>query len=548
MDEMWAYGGSTHIACRELGIPYDVLPDSPPLAIGAFGALYVNRLEEKRRLSKGPGAVASCRLSRNAAEIERSWREDYLPGFQREMRICEALDLGRLRFDEVVDLFRRTSARFQTEDFVRAEIVNVAADFYFKAAVRLLEKHGLDPAEHLSHLPPTIVHEAMDRIARVGRGEAELSEFLGLFGHRAPHDYEFAEPRYSESPSVAMSMASRSAGVSAHEPRTVPTIEKRVVRLAVERARGFQALKEEAKHHAMRELAFIRTLVLEIGRRLGVGEGIFHLTPAEVRGLTESGLEEFGAVQRILGRQEELEALREVQLPREIDAKALESLDVEHAARTLIPQGSAELRGTRVAGCGDVSGRVRVLHRAEEIEQFRRGEIMVARFTDPTWTSVFPLARGIVTEVGGWLSHAAILAREYGITGIVGADGALRSLRTGDLVHLRTDGTIELVGERRMDQRVPISVPLELRRATETVPARLADLSPRGALLLVGDRQLTIGEKVDLDILEIAGLVGAMVVRNGLPGIYGLRFERQLEAEQASALGAPLARTVQGAA
>jgi phosphohistidine swiveling domain-containing protein len=548
MDEMWAYGGSTHIACRELGIPYDVLPDSPPLAIGAFGALYVNRHEEKRRLSKGPGSVASFRLSRNAAEIERSWREDYLPGFQREMRICEALDLGRLRFDEVVDLFRRTSARFQTEDFVRAEIVNIAADFYFKAAARLLGKHGLDPAEHLSHLPPTIVHEAMDRIARVGRGEAELSEFLGLFGHRAPHDYEFAEPRYHESPSVAMSMASRSSGVSAHEPRTVPTIEKRVVRLAVERARGFQALKEEAKHHAMRELAFIRTLVLEIGRRLGVGEGIFHLTPAEVRGLTESGLEEFGAVQRILGRQEELEALREVQLPREIDAKALESLDLEHAARTLIPQGSAELRGTRVAGCGDVSGRVRVLHRAEEIEQFRRGEIMVARFTDPTWTSVFPLARGIVTEVGGWLSHAAILAREYGITGIVGADGALRSLRTGDLVHLRTDGTIELVGERRMDERVPISVPLDLRRATGTVPARLADLSHLGALLLVGDRQLTIGEKVDLDIPEIAGLVGAMVIRNGLPGIYGLRFERQLEAEQASALGAPLTRTVQGAA
>lgn len=546
MDEMWAYGGSTHLACRSLGIPYEVLPDSPPFAIGAFGALYVNRLEEKRRLSKGPGALASFRLSRNAAEIERSWREDYLGGFQREMRMCEALDLGRLRFDELVDLFRRTSTRFLTENYVRAEIVNIAADFYFKSAVRQLEKNKLDPAQHLSHLPPTVVHEAMERIAQIGRGEAELSEFMGFFGHRAPHDYELAEPRYFETPSVAMSMASRSAGISAHGPRAVPTIEKRVLRLAVERARGFQALKEEAKHHAMRELAFVRTLVLEIGRRLGVDEGIFHLTPAEVRGLTESAWRDSASVQRILERQEELEALREVRLPREITATTLESLDVELGARALIPRGTTELRGTRVAGCGDVSGRVRVLLRAEGIEDFRKGEILVARFTDPTWTSVFPLALGIVTEVGGWLSHAAILAREYGITGIVGADGALHSLRNGDLVNLRSDGTIELLGERRAEDRVPISVTVDLRRATETVHARLADLSHRGALILVPERQLTIGEKVDLDVPEIAGLLSATVVRNGLPGIYGVRFE--LESDHATALGAPLARTVQGAA
>jgi len=548
MDEMWAYGGSTHVACRSLGIPYDVLPDSPPFAISAFGVLYVNRLEEERRLSKTPGALASFRLSRNAGEIERSWREDYLPGFEREMQMYEALDLARLPFDGIVDLFRRTSTRFQTEDYVRAEIVNIAADSYFKAAVHQLGKHGLDPAEHLSHLPPTVVHEAMERIARVGRGESELSEFMELFGHRAPHDYEFSEPRYDESPSVAMSMASRSAGISAPEPRAVPAIEKRVLRLAVERARGFQALKEEAKHHAMRELAFIRRLVLEIGRRMGVGEGIFHLTPAEVRGLTESDLKDSVCVRRILERQEELEALREVRLPREITVATLESLDVEHATRSLIPRGTTELRGTRVSGSGDVSGRVRVLLHVEEIGDFRKGEIMVARFTDPTWTSVFPLARGIVTEVGGWLSHAAILAREYGITGIVGADGALQSLKTGDLINLRSDGTIELLRERRVEARVSISVPFDLRRATETMPARLADLSHRGALLLVGDRQLTIGEKVDLDIPEIAGLLGATVVRNGLPGIYGLRFERELEVEHSSALGAPLSRAVQGAA
>ena len=548
MEEMWAYGGSTHLACRSLGIPYDVLPDSPRFTVGAFGALYVDRREEKRRLAKGPGTLASFRLSRNAGEIERSWREEFLPGFQREMRMSEALDLERLGFEELVDLFRRTAARFQTENYVRAEMVNIAADFYFKAAIRQLETQGLDPVDHLSQLPPTVVHEAMERIARVGRGEAELSEFIGSFGHRSPHDYEFAEPRYVETPSIAMSMASRSAGVSGHGPRAVPTIEKRVLRLAVERARGYQALKEEAKHHAMREIAFLRSLLLAIGRRLGVGEGIFYLTPNEVRGLRESDLRDSAIARRILDRQEELEALRVVRLPREVTAAHLETLDVELGSGTLVPPASGDLRGTRVAGTGDVTGRVRVLAHADEIDSFRKGEILVARFTDPTWTSVFPLAGGIVTEVGGWLSHAAILAREYGITGIVGVDRAMQAFRNGDLVRLRADGAVEPIAERRADDRVPISAAVELRRAKEAMPGRLADLSRRGALLHVPDRQLTLGERVDVDVPEIACPLGATVIRNGLPGIYGLRFERDLESDHAAALGASLTRAVQGAA
>jgi phosphohistidine swiveling domain-containing protein len=298
----------------------------------------------------------------------------------------------------------------------------------------------------------------------------------------------------------------------------------------------------------MREVAFLRSLLLAIGRRLGVGEGIFHLTPSEVRGLSESALRDSATARRILERQEELEVLRELRLPREVTAASLESLDVELGAGALIPRGSGDLHGTRVAGSGDVTGRVRVLTHPEEIDAFRKGEILVARFTDPTWTSVFPLAGGIVTEVGGWLSHAAILAREYGITGIVGVDGAMEAFRNGDLVRLRADGTIEPLGERRAEDRVPISAAIDVRRTNESLPARLGDLSHRGALLLVPDRQLTIGEHVDLDIPEIAGPLGATVIRNGLPGIYGLRFERDLEPDHAAALGASLTRAVQGAA
>jgi phosphohistidine swiveling domain-containing protein len=370
---------------------------------------------------------------------------------------------------------------------------------------------------------------------------------MALFGHRAPHDYEVAEPRYRETPSVALAMASRSSRGPAprNASKSPAPIEKRVLCLSVERARRYQALKEEAKHHAMRKTAFLRTLLLEIGDRIGVGEGIFHLTPAEVRDLREPAFREGGAARRILERQESLEALRDVQLPREITPVLLESLDVDRGTETLAPRGAQDLCGTRVSGTGEVTGRVRTLRRAEEIDTFRKGEILVARFTDPTWTSIFPLASGIVTEVGGWLSHAAIQAREYGITGIVGAAGALEALRNGDLVTLRSDGGIVRVPERRAEERFRVSLTAGLRRTSETMSANLGDLSHRGALLLVPGGKLEIGERIDLAIQDRAEIVPATVVRNGLPGIYGLRFEHGIEPEQAAAFGTPTASDVQ---
>jgi len=551
MEEMWAYGGSTDLACRALGIPYDALPDSPRFVVSVFGSLYIHRAEEKRRLSKGPGSLAAFRLSRAGDEIERSWREDYLPGYLREMRMREALDLTRLSFNETIDLFRRTSRTFLTENYVHAETVNIAADFYFKVAVRELEKAGLDPVAHLSHLPKTVVAEAMELLARVGRNEAQLSEFMQLFGHRAPQDYEFAHARYHESPSSAMSMASRSAGVSARpsgESSARPVIEKRVLRLAVDRATRYQSLKEEAKHHAMRELAFLRTLLLEIGRRMDVGDGIFQLTPSEVRRLDVPGFSQADAARLILERQEIEEALRVVRLPQEITIAALESMDVEHSGDMIVPRGTTNLRGTRISGTGDVSGRVRVLRHANEIDSFQKGEILVARFTDPTWMSVFPLARGLITEVGGWLSHAAIQAREYDITGIVGAAGALDGLVTGEIVCLRADGAIERLENRRTEERIPVSIPVEVRRNGETISARLGDLSTHGALVNVGGRSLLIGE--DIDFTSVAGdSFGARVMRNGMPGVYGVRFRTPIDKQLATELGVSLDhRIVQGAA
>lgn len=69
----------------------------------------------------------------------------------------------------------------------------------------------------------------------------------------------------------------------------------------------------------------------------------------------------------------------------------------------------------------------------------KEGEILVAPFTDPGWTPLFQQAKGLITEIGGMMTHGSVIAREYGIPAIVGVDRATTLIRDGAL--LRLDGT-----------------------------------------------------------------------------------------------------------
>jgi pyruvate,water dikinase len=87
---------------------------------------------------------------------------------------------------------------------------------------------------------------------------------------------------------------------------------------------------------------------------------------------------------------------------------------------------------------GMVEGRARVLHRPDE-GQLNKGDILVAPHTDPAWTPLFLSTAGLVLEVGGLMTHGAVVAREYGIPAVVGVDEATQKIRTGQ--RIRVDGT-----------------------------------------------------------------------------------------------------------
>ena len=99
-------------------------------------------------------------------------------------------------------------------------------------------------------------------------------------------------------------------------------------------------------------------------------------------------------------------------------------------------------------GCspGQVTATARVLHGPEDFDQMLAGDILVADITTPAWTPLFAMAAGIVTNVGGPLSHGSIVAREYGIPAVLGTGVATKRIESGQRITVDGDaGAVTLL-------------------------------------------------------------------------------------------------------
>ncbi len=94
---------------------------------------------------------------------------------------------------------------------------------------------------------------------------------------------------------------------------------------------------------------------------------------------------------------------------------------------------------------GTVEGRARVILDMAEAE-LETGDILVTAYTDPSWTPLFVAIAGLVTEVGGLMTHGAVIAREYGLPAVVGVEHATRLIRDGQRIRVHgTDGYVEIL-------------------------------------------------------------------------------------------------------
>jgi pyruvate, water dikinase len=104
-----------------------------------------------------------------------------------------------------------------------------------------------------------------------------------------------------------------------------------------------------------------------------------------------------------------------------------------------------EMHGV-AASSGVVEGVARVLHDVSDIGDLREGEVLVCPVTAPSWAPVFAKIKAAVSDIGGSMSHAAIVAREYGMPAVVGCGDATKRIRTGDRVRVDGDrGTVRVL-------------------------------------------------------------------------------------------------------
>jgi phosphohistidine swiveling domain-containing protein len=259
-----------------------------------------------------------------------------------------------------------------------------------------------------------------------------------------------SQPRFEEDLSLVRLYIERSTqSVTEQTAAELPAnlLSNKVLRISVERARDFMKLKEEAKHYCLIELAQIRRLLLSIDKRCNLDGRVFYLTAEELTEMADP------AKRAQLGkladdRYAAAQSWKSLQMPASLSTRDLERMDMLTGTNPNAVEQS-ELSGNRVAGEQEVTGVVRVITDIDQIHTFKQGEILVARMTDPTWYPLFSQAHGIITEIGGWLSHAAIVAREYDLPAIVGVTGACNQLKTGDLVRMSLSGSIEKLQERR---------------------------------------------------------------------------------------------------
>jgi pyruvate,water dikinase len=200
--------------------------------------------------------------------------------------------------------------------------------------------------------------------------------------------------------------------------------------------RKYFVLRENMRYLADVYLEQFRRLYWEIGRRWqseGILRGAEEIVFLRREEIEEAHKGRTDVSHWVAKRKREYRQARRAQTPEIIREDENPSV-----AFTRLEEGRIVLQG-EVASPGRVTGPARIIREPTDLLGFRKGDILVARSTDPSWAPVLPLAAGLVLEVGGILSHGSIVAREYGIPALIQAEGALEKLRNGDRLELDTD-------------------------------------------------------------------------------------------------------------
>lgn len=390
----------------------------------------------------------------------------------RDVRLVDEADPGPASTSlERVTAFERLILIVPPRLFPRLVAPLVTGLFSYNAAGRVLAKVATQDEMRtvlrgLPYNPTTEMDLALWSIAQRTRGDAaaeerELAAFLERYGHRAVAEIDLGLPRWADDPTylknalagyrrlddAALAPEAQFARGAREAEAMIATLLSRVhgprrmvARALLHRVRALAGLREMPKFQIIRLFGRVRGILAPVGEELAAagrivrGDDLWFLALPDVRrGLAGEDLRPLVAARRAEYERE----MRRRHIPR------LMLSDGTDAEAAYAPAAAGAIRGTP-ASPGVASGVARVL-RSPGDGQLEPGEILVAPATDPGWTPLFLTAGALVMEMGGMMSHGAVVAREYGIPAVVGVPGATERIVTGQRITVDgSAGTVAL--------------------------------------------------------------------------------------------------------
>ncbi|MDJ1506920.1 rifamycin-inactivating phosphotransferase [Xanthocytophaga agilis] len=297
-----------------------------------------------------------------------------------------------------------------------------------------------------------------------------ITAYLNKYGMRCAGEIDITRTRWSENPGILLPMllaniknlpsgesrrrfeqGQQTALAKAHELLTrlksLPGGEEKAseTRQMIDLLRNFIGYREYPKYDIVcRYFIYKQALLKEAELLTEAGvleekEDSYYLCFDELQQVVRTGKVDYALINE---RKAEYHTYEKLMPPRVITSEG-EILNGQYK-RGAVPAGS--LAGLAVSS-GIVEGRARVILKVEEAD-LEEGDILVTMFTDPSWTPLFFAIKGLITEVGGLMTHGAVIAREYGLPAVVGVENATRIIKDGQWIRIHgTAGYVEILRE-----------------------------------------------------------------------------------------------------
>lgn len=411
--------------------------------------------------------------------------------FKHYLKSFKAKDLLKMNDDDLEALFKDLVCHrhFELETAYFKTIFNTAnARLEFKAVFDKANKKGacfryIPLITALRPLRPVIPLFELWRISRHVRRDPKaihvlntgnidkifshpslgkaLKNFIKKYGHHSTRELDLRTPRWFEDPTFIIErLHAYSKLEDENNPQTHVAINRSIFESELNKLNrffsGFRSIqrerfmkklknvrfhtwyKEEVRDWSTRAYSLIRSVSLEVGRRLmqrnilDQEAHIFFLTYQEVIDIFRDKNPDIKAIrQRIETNKAYMLSFRHFDNPNEIGQR----WQYRHAGINKRPGTFTKYTGIPCSS-GEAKGVVRVIRDIGEADKLQEGDILVTRFTDPGWTPLFPLISGVITETGGILSHAAVIAREYGVPAVLAVQNVTDNLMDGQRVVL----------------------------------------------------------------------------------------------------------------